>query len=91
MNQNELICALLGAIFALAGVAGLYFWRFWIRTGDRLFIFFAFAFWFFALERFFLIWMKVHGETHPLIYLIRLASFLFIAIGIIDKNRGKLR
>ena len=40
-----------GAIAMGFAVAGLYFLRFWRDTGDRLFAFFAAAFWVFAAER----------------------------------------
>lgn len=91
MKQTEIVLALSGAIFALAGTAGLHFWRFWLRTRDRLFIYFALAFWAFAIERSLLIWITVRAETHPAVYLVRLVSFLLIAGGIIDKNRAKRR
>lgn len=42
---------LAGAACALCCVAGLFFLRFWRRSRDRFFAFFAAAFWLMALQR----------------------------------------
>lgn len=89
MYQHDLTLALAGGIFALSAVAGVHFWKYWRESGDRLFIFFALAFWIFATERAALVWMEITTDKHPIVYLLRLISFLLIAIGIIDKNRRR--
>lgn len=68
----------------------LFFIRFWRRTRDRLFLFFAGAFVFLMIERIVRAIMAVEtAETEwtPYVYLIRLAAFVLIIIAIVDKNR----
>jgi Family of unknown function (DUF5985) len=88
MNTHDLVAVLSGAILAGYVVAGLFFWTFWRRTQDRLFVFFAAAFWVLALERALLIGTNATNEFTPFLYLVRLAAFALIAIAVIDKNRG---
>lgn len=76
-----------GALAALAFVIGLFFWRYWSTSRDRLFIYFAAAFWLMGAN-----WVAVSvvqpaTEARPYLYMIRLAAFLLIAIAIIDRNR----
>ena len=75
-----------GALAMSSGVAGLYFWRFWIESKDRLFVFFALAFWVLALN-----WVGLalidEPETRHWVYAVRLVAFVLIIAGIIDKNR----
>lgn len=65
----------------------LFFLRFWTRTHDRLFLFFAGAFTCMMLERLVRAVMGVENEWAPYVYLIRLTSFVLIIIAIVDKNR----
>ena len=76
-----------GGCFAVFGASGLFFLRFWARTRDRFFIWFAVAFWCLALERVALLIVLSENEFRPAVYLIRLLAFTLIVIGIIDKNR----
>jgi hypothetical protein len=68
-------------------VIALFFLRFWSRTRDRLFLFFAGAFLIMMLERIVRSVMGVENEWAPYVYLIRLASFVLIIIAVVDKNR----
>ena len=65
---------------------GLAFVRYWKGTRDRLFLFFAAAFWCFAvgwLARF-----EPHVDEHmPYVFLVRLVGFLLIIAAVYDKNR----
>jgi uncharacterized membrane protein HdeD (DUF308 family) len=70
-------------------VAGLFFLRFWRKTGDRLFLFFAAAFGIEGVSRVAQGLTTVSEETEPLIYVVRLFSFLLILAAIVDKNRSK--
>lgn len=68
-------------------LAALYFVRYWRISGDRFFGYFAFAFGFLALN-----WIAVSAidpkmEATHLVYLLRLAAFVLIIVGIWDKNR----
>lgn len=69
-------------------VASVFFLRYWKVSGDRLFAFFAVAFALLALS--WLALSSVHPafEARHLVYLIRLAAFVLIFIGIVDKNRA---
>ena len=69
-------------------VAGMLFLRYWKVTGDRLFAFFAMAFAMFSVNYVVLAAVNPAFEARHLIYLIRLAGFLLIIAGIVDKNRG---
>lgn len=71
-----------------AWVGGLFFMRFWRESHDRLFAFFAAAFWLLALSWTLLGLFSPTEETRPYIYAIRLLAFLLLIGGIVDKNRG---
>lgn len=79
---------IMGAIAMASFVAGLFFLRFWRRTGDRLFAIFAFAFWLLGLTRVALVWNTSAAEN-DLIYWVRLLAFASILVAIIDKNRPR--
>ena len=76
-----------GAIAMGCAVAGLFFLRFWRATRDRLFVYFAAAFWGLAVERMMFLGLSVHEESQHWIFLVRLAAFLLIIAAIVDKNR----
>ena len=68
-------------------VAGLFFLRFWKRTGDGLFLAFAFAFWLLGLNQALLALSNIPVEERSWLYLFRLAAFALILIAIGWKNR----
>ena len=76
-----------GLIVALSVVAALVFLRFWRQSRDRLFGFFAGAFILYGLNHLVLTFNPRDSEIRPYLYLIRLAAFLLIIAGILDKNR----
>ena len=82
----------LWAMTAMAafGVMGFYF-RFWRQTRDRLFAIFAAAFGLLALNWFLLAILRPSEESSHLVYLLRLAAFILILLGIVDKNRASRR
>ncbi len=71
-------------------VSGLFFLRFWRRTNEILFLFFAAAFWLFAIS---------HGavalfgfsDQSSFEYLIRLLGFLLIIAAILTKNMSSTK
>lgn len=68
-------------------VAAMFFGRFWRESRDRLFLFFAAGFALLAIQRATLAvayLLPVPLTTH---YLLRLAAFVVILAGILDKNR----
>ncbi|WP_375772879.1 DUF5985 family protein [Archangium gephyra] len=75
-----------GVVFALCCVAGLFFLRFWRKTRDRFFAFFAASFWLMALQRVMMLGL-LHNEYLVGAYLIRLLAFVLIIMAIVDKNR----
>lgn len=84
----------LGAVNFLSGVitmgfvvAGVFFLRFWKRTGDSLFLAFALAFWLLGLTQALLALADVLIEERSWLYLIRLAAFSLILLSIWLKNR----
>ncbi|OYW30169.1 MAG: hypothetical protein B7Z47_03915 [Chthoniobacter sp. 12-60-6] len=83
---------MLNSFFAGAAIVSLlvivlFFLRFWKRTRDRLFLFFAGAFAFMILERVVRAVMPVETEWAPYVYSMRLAAFVLIIVAVVDKNR----
>ncbi len=68
-------------------VAGLFFLRFYGTTRERLFLVFAVAFWVFALNWIGLAALNPSSESRHYLYLVRLAAFVLLCAGIVDKNR----
>jgi uncharacterized membrane protein HdeD (DUF308 family) len=65
----------------------LFFLRFWKKTRDRFFLFFAVSFALEGVNRIILGLDYRANENEPVYYLVRLLSFVLILIAIIDKNR----
>lgn len=76
-----------GAVVMACAVIGGMFLRFWAKSLDRLFAYFAAAFWLFGLNHLILALTDRGAEFRPYIYLIRLAAFVLIIIAIVEKNR----
>jgi hypothetical protein len=74
-----------GAIMVAAWAILVFFLRFWRKTGDRLFLFFAAAFLLLGIER--IIILVLASDHQAFGYLIRLFAFLLILFAILDKNR----
>ena len=82
----------LQTVSATAAVAaGLFFFRFWRESRDRLFAFFGAAFWVLALSWALLALINPSDETRPYVYAIRLLAFLLMIVGMVDKNRADSR
>lgn len=76
-----------GAITMGFFVAGLFFLRFWKRTGETLFVSFAIAFWLLGIVQAILAIGGIPVEERSWVYLIRLTAFAVIIVSIIRKNR----
>jgi hypothetical protein len=76
-----------GALSMGSATIALFFLRYWQRSHDRLFVFFAIAFAVMALNWVGLAFIDPGAELRHTLYLLRLAAFVLIIIGIIDKNR----
>ncbi|MDP2032625.1 MAG: DUF5985 family protein [Polaromonas sp.] len=80
-----------GAV-ALASLAvGLFFFRFWWKSRDRFFLYFAVSFWLEAVNRSYLVLGGEMREDFPVYYSIRLVSYGLILLAIWDKNRPPRR
>jgi hypothetical protein len=84
-----MILMLIGAIAALSFLVALYFVKFWLRTNDRFFLFFALSFFALGCNRVLYGILRTFEDDDLLVFSIRLLSYLFIAIAIIDKNLGR--
>jgi hypothetical protein len=69
-------------------IAGVVFLTYWRDSRDRLFVFFAVAFWVLALQWTVIAAIDPADEHRHLLYLPRLIAFASIAVGIADKNRS---
>jgi hypothetical protein len=67
-------------------VAGLFFFRFWRRTADNLFLIFGAAFWLMALSQAIVTLAGIPREDLSWVYLLRLAAFCLIIAAIVFKN-----
>jgi hypothetical protein len=72
-------------------VLALFFWRYWLRTGDRFFVLFSVAWALLGLERLGLAIRNTPEEPRAGMYFIRLAAFLLIIGAILYKNRQPSR
>lgn len=87
--QHELILSFLcgGTSIAAVGIA-LFFFRCWKETKDRLFPFFAAAFFVIGASQ----WLAVFASDTPqapALYWLRLFAFILIIVAVIQKNLQK--
>lgn len=80
---------MLGAIVMACAIAGLFFLNFWRKTHDRFFAIFAIAFWTLGLNWLALAFNPEQNEVLTILYVVRLLAFVFILLGIVDKNRAR--
>ena len=86
---HSFVLFLHGAVAMASAIAGVLFLTYWRDSRDRLFVFFALAFWILAIN-----WTSVaaiapSAEQRHWFHAIRLVAFACIIIGIIDKNRRR--
>jgi hypothetical protein len=77
-----------GALMLSFLVATAYFVRFWQRTSDTLFIYFAIAFALLAVNQLVLFTMGAEDELRGYTYVLRVSGFILILVGILSKNVG---
>jgi hypothetical protein len=70
-------------------IAGLFFFRFWLRTTDKLFAFFGVAFCLLAISQALSALADIPRDDQSWIYLLRFAAFMLLIAGIIGKNLGE--
>lgn len=66
--------------------AGLFFWRFWQKTSDSLFIAFGFAFLLFAMDQFFHALEGAPTTTVDWAFFFRLIGFGLLIFAVMRKN-----
>jgi uncharacterized membrane protein len=80
-----------GATVMACLVAVLFFARFWRRTREPLFAWFAVAFGLMGLNWQLLALSDPSDEFRPYLYLLRLAAYATIIAAVVQKNRRKPR
>lgn len=80
-----------GALTFAFIIAGVFFLRFWHKTGDALFLAFAVAFWFFALNQLIVSALGAADERTGYAYLLRVLGFTLILVAIVGKNLAPRR
>jgi hypothetical protein len=70
-------------------IAGVLFLKFWRESRERLFVWFALAFWMFAVNWGAISLLQPADEARYLYFVPRLMGFLLILAAIIDKNRRR--
>ena len=75
-----------GLLTAGYTVAGVFFFSFWRRTRDSLFLVFGIAFWLMAMNQALPVLLGIPREEQGGIYLLRLAAFILIIIAVLRKN-----
>lgn len=88
MIAGHLYDFLSGTVAMGFAVAGLFFFRFWWRTGEGLFAAFAAAFWLLGLTQGLQTFASIILEERSWLFLLRLAAFTLILLSIAIKNRS---
>lgn len=76
-----------GAVSLGCAVLATFFLRFWRQSHDRLFLFFAVAFFVLAADYAMLGLNAGATEWRLPVFIVRVTAFLIILVGILDKNR----
>lgn len=79
---------LLGVIVTASFIAAAFFFKFWRQTHDRLFLGFGAAFLIEGCNRLAFLFLESPNEGDPLIYVVRLFSYLLLLAAIVHKNRA---
>jgi hypothetical protein len=70
-------------------ISSLFFFRFWWRTKDMLFVYFGVSFCLLAISQALSALAGIPSDDQSWIYLLRLAAFTLLIVGIIAKNTGE--
>ena len=77
---------MLGAVTVASILAGLFFLKFWRKSRDRFFLYFALSFWIEGLGRVHEALSESQRQDVPVYYLIRLLAYGLILFAIVEKN-----
>ena len=91
METAATIAFLSGAITMGFVIAGLFFFRFWRRTGDVFFCYFGISFWLLACSQALSIMLDMPNDDQSWVYLLRLLAFVVLIVGIVSKNLDRSR
>ena len=80
-----------GGIVVASLSLALFFVKFYRRSADRLFLFFALSFVLLGANYLGLMLVPEHHESRSWVFAIRLAAFSVLIVGILDKNRNARR
>lgn len=84
------VAIFLQAVAATAAfINGVFFYRYWRESHDRLFWFFSLAFALLALSWTLLALFSPTQEARPYLHAVRLVAFLLIITGIVRKNLNR--
>jgi hypothetical protein len=89
--RTQIVVFLQGACAMASWAVGLFFLRFWRESRDRLFAYFAAAFWLLGASWVLLGLVGPTEDNRPYIYGLRLVAFLLVIAAIIEKNRHPQR
>ena len=89
--MESLVDFLQGAITAGFLVCSVFFVRFWSRTAERLFLAFALAFFFLALNQAFAWYLEAGDERTAYVFSLRVVGFVLILVAIVQKNLTRTR
>lgn len=70
-------------------VASAFFFRFWVRSSDNLFLAFSVAFLLMAISAALTVLLSLPYEERSWLYLLRLAAFVLVIVAILGKNVRK--
>jgi hypothetical protein len=86
--MREILIVLQAVSATCAWACGVFMFRYWRQSRDRLFAFFGLAFWLMCASWILLAVLNPVDDSRPYVYLIRLIAFLLIIAAIVDKNRS---
>ncbi len=72
-------------------IAGLFFWRFWRKSADSLFIAFSVAFFLFALDQLFHATAAEPSTSYSWSFFFSLAGFGLLIYAVLRKNLNRTR
>jgi hypothetical protein len=85
--SEQVVLYLHGALTLACFLVGVKFLKFWRSSRDRFFLWFAAAFWVFAVGWGIRAFGATSSEDAHYVYVPRLLAFLLIIAAILDKNR----
>lgn len=84
--MGQVVSVLAGCVAMTSLVAALFFLKFWRRTRDAFFAYFAAAFAIDGAARLALAMVRISDDAEPVAYLPRLVTFTLILVAIVRKN-----